>query len=117
MHSKDCAISASGAAQKRSSGPRPQRLDQSGNIRATARSAMGLWSLLHRLVRLQVRIRGVTHHPTVAQLNGARAVRGVGLRVCHLDDRGALLVQLAKEFHDFLGLAGMKIAGRLISKE
>src|SRR5437588_620159 len=49
--------------------------------------------------------------------SGSRAVSSVGLRVCYLNDRGSLLIQLTKEFHDFFGLAGMKIAGGFIRKE
>src|SRR6476661_3531619 len=56
----------------------------------------------------------VLDNPSVFQLNDAIAVGRVRLRVRHLNDRGSLLVQSAKQLHDFLRLAGMQIAGGLV---
>src|SRR5581483_7011372 len=59
----------------------------------------------------------VTGHPSVAQLDDARTVARVRLRVRHLDDRRAGVVQRLEELHDFLALRRMQVARRFIGEE
>src|SRR5215831_11216693 len=55
--------------------------------------------------------------PAVAQLNDAFAIGGVLFGMSHLRDCHALLIQSAEEFHDFLPLAGVQVAGRFIGQQ
>jgi hypothetical protein len=55
--------------------------------------------------------------PSVLEPNDPFPVTGVGLGMCHLNDRGAGSVQLAKQFHDFLGLVGMQVASRFVRQQ
>src|SRR5271155_449621 len=66
---------------------------------------------------MQVWIRGITDQPTIAHLKRPSSVSCVRFGMSDLDDSCALLIQLAEEFHDLLGLAGMQIAGRLIGEQ
>jgi hypothetical protein len=47
--------------------------------------------------------------PSVLEPNDPLSVTGVGFGVGYLDDGGAGSIQLAKQFHDFLGLIGMQV--------
>src|ERR1700733_4610365 len=62
-------------------------------------------------------IRSISNQPSVSELDGAASVTGVRLGVRNLYDCGSLLIQIAKEFHDLLGLRRMKIACGLVSKQ
>src|SRR5437763_1758548 len=78
----------------------------------------GTTSLTHRrAARLERWIRRVAHQPAVAQLDGATAESGVGIGVSNLHDRCTFLIEFEKQFHDFLGLRGMKVARRLICQQ
>src|SRR6476660_8507242 len=48
--------------------------------------------------------------PTVHDLDNAVTVRCVGLRVSHLDDGCALVIELLEDLHDLFGLARMEVA-------
>src|SRR5215218_5464220 len=56
-------------------------------------------------------------HPSVLELNDPIAISGVRFRVRHLDDRGALAVQLLEQFHDLLGLGGVEVARGLVRQD
>src|SRR5688500_2918862 len=55
--------------------------------------------------------------PAVLQLDDPVAVPGVLLRVGHLDDRGAFLVQLREELHDLARLRRVEVAGGLVGED
>src|SRR5688572_18548906 len=55
--------------------------------------------------------------PAVLQLDDPVAVAGVLLRVRHLDDRGAFLVQLREELHDLPRLRRVEVAGGLVGED
>src|SRR5215510_15319367 len=57
---------------------------------------------------------GITNNPAILQIDNAISVRGIYLRVRYLNDRSALLVQPAKQLHNFLRLAGVEVAGWLV---
>src|SRR3954466_10193201 len=61
-------------------------------------------SLIHRLVRLKLRIRRIADHPAIAQLNSARSVSGIRVRVRDLNNGCTLLIEFAKHFHNFFCL-------------
>ena len=63
------------------------------------------------------RIRRIADQPSIAQLNGAAAVRSVDFGVRDLHDGRSCLIQFAKQFHDLLGLRGMQIASRLVGQK
>src|SRR5580698_1901059 len=69
-----------------------------------------------RFMPLNAWVPGVADQPTIAQLEGAGAVSRIGLGMGHLNNGRALLIEFAKQFHDFLGLGGMQVAGRLIGQ-
>src|SRR5438046_6281348 len=54
---------------------------------------------------------------SVSQLDDAIAVGCVHIRVRHLDDGGALLVQGLEHLHNFFPLIGVQIAGRLVGQD
>src|ERR1700724_3304025 len=90
------------------------------SIEATPGTAERVWSLslLHRFAAGgKFRVRRVTHHPPISQLDGAGTVSGVGFRVCHLHDGGPLLVEFAEQFHDLPSLSGMQVSGWLIRQQ
>src|SRR5215471_7822814 len=60
---------------------------------------------------------GITNNPAILQIDNAISVRGIYLRVRYLNDRGALLVQPAKQLHNFLRLAGVEVAGWLVCQD
>src|SRR5438128_11831602 len=59
----------------------------------------------------------VVHDPAVAQVDHARAIRGVGLRMRHLHDGRPAGVERPKEFHDLLTLPRMEVPGRLVGEQ
>src|SRR5581483_787411 len=63
---------------------------------------------------LRYRFRAAADHPAVRQLDDAMPIRRVLVRVRHLHDRGAFLVELLEKLHDLLALARMEIARRLV---
>src|SRR2546430_571674 len=65
----------------------------------------------------QSRIGCIADQPSVPHLNGAASIGRVRFRVGDLHDGRSLMVQVTEEFHDFLGLAGMQIPGRLIGEQ
>src|SRR5438067_4889017 len=59
----------------------------------------------------------VVHHPAVAQLDDARAVRRIHLRVRHLNDRRPTFVQCPKQLHDLFALSRVKVTGGLVRED
>src|SRR5438067_553251 len=57
------------------------------------------------------------HNPAVAQLNDALPVRRVFLRVRHLNDGHAFVIELAKQLHDFFALTGVQVSRGFISEQ
>ena len=55
--------------------------------------------------------------PAVAQLDDAIAIGGVFLRMRDLHDGRPFGVQLLEQLHDFFGLAGVQVAGRLVGQD
>src|SRR5439155_25828734 len=55
--------------------------------------------------------------PGVSQLNDAFAIRRVLLRVRHLHDGHAFIIELAKELHDFFALTGMQVSRGFIGEQ
>jgi hypothetical protein len=55
--------------------------------------------------------------PPILELYDPIAVRGVGLRVAHLNDGSPLAIQLFEQFHNLFSLTGMQIASGLIGKD
>src|SRR3954469_1734447 len=53
-------------------------------------------------------------NPAVDDFDDPVSILGVLLRVRHLNDRGAFLVELLEKLHDLFRLAGMQIARRLV---
>jgi len=58
--------------------------------------------------------RLLPHDPTVDQLDDPGAVRGIFLGMRYLYDGGPFLVELLKQVHDLLALAGVEISGGFI---
>src|ERR1700722_3386992 len=54
--------------------------------------------------------------PAVGQLDDAIPVGGPFVVVGHLDDGGAVIVQLAQQIHNHLALAGVQAAGGLVGE-
>src|SRR5579875_2064130 len=63
---------------------------------------------------MMVRSESILSDPAVLDLDYAMAVLGVLFVMRNLNDGGALLVELLEKLHDFLALARMQIAGRLV---
>src|SRR5215470_18306766 len=60
---------------------------------------------------------GITNNPSVLQINNAISIRSIYLRVRYLNDGGALLVQPAKQLHDFLRLARVEVSCWLVCQD
>src|SRR5690348_18497099 len=54
--------------------------------------------------------------PAILEIDDVAAVICPGLVVSHLNNGGALVVQLLEKVHNFVPLARVQVAGRLISK-
>ena len=57
-----------------------------------------------------------TIHPSRTSITRL-TIGGIHIGVRHLDDGRALIVQLAKQLHDLLGLRRMQIAGWLVGEQ
>src|ERR1700757_3775305 len=55
--------------------------------------------------------------PSIAQLNDAFPIRSIFVRVCDLHDGHAFIIELAKQLHNFLSLAGVQVSRRLIGEQ
>src|SRR5579862_8403081 len=62
------------------------------------------------------RLRLPVDDPAISQLNDAVAVGGPCVVVCHLNNRGAVVVEPLEQIHDHFSLAGVQAAGRLVGE-
>src|SRR5580692_2679092 len=60
---------------------------------------------------------GIAREPAIVQFQNARSVARILIRVRDLNNRRALLIQLAKKLHDLAGLRRVQIAGRLVRQQ
>src|SRR5262245_38748233 len=69
-----------------------------------------------RMSRVSTFMESSIVNAAVVEPHDPAAVGGVGLGVRHLDDRGAIAIQLAEQLHDLLALCGVEIARRLVGE-
>src|SRR5580704_2719677 len=117
-HAEDCCVRADPQRQ----GDNCNR-SKAGALRQHAAAVSNvLQQGFHLLSRyghcwVRFRIRGVFDNPAVKQLDRPVAVCGVGLGVRHLNNGRSLVIQLLKQLHNFLCLAGMQVAGGLVRED